>query len=106
MGLKVRIAKLGTPPKGDAPIGDDSDNNACAKTNAMPVNEIPPTPLYKRGASRGLSPIQATHLPPLLKGDRGGFSSVLVFSKITAVHSTLQAKLNYTTSTAGVFCKY
>ena len=33
--------------KGGAPLGGDSDDNTCAETKAMPINEIPPTPLYK-----------------------------------------------------------
>jgi hypothetical protein len=72
--------------KGGAPIGGDSDNNACAETKAMPANEIPPTLLYERGALNGIAHRQTNHLPPFLKGDRGGFCCAVVLANITAAY--------------------
>jgi hypothetical protein len=50
------------------------------------MNEIPPTPLYKRGAANRTILYVTSHLPPLLKGDRGGFYCAFVFPKITAAY--------------------
>ena len=55
----------------------------------MPVNEIPPNPLYKRGefVETPYNP------PPLVKGDRGGFCCAFVFPKITAAYLLYEKSL-------------
>jgi len=62
----------------------------------MPANEIPPTPLYERGALNGISRRQKNHLPPFLKGDRGGFCCAVVLPKITAAYLLYKQSLTLT----------
>ena len=76
------------------------DHNACVKTKAMPVNEIPPTPLYKKGGFKWDFSHANNYLPPFLKGDRGlpaialaqarragGFYCAVILPKTTAAYS-------------------
>ncbi len=57
-----------------------------AKVRAMCFSKSPQTPLYKRGALNGISLMQTSRLPPLLKGDQGGFYCTFVFPKIAAAY--------------------
>ena len=49
--------------KGGAHIGGYTDNSAGAQMKGTLVNEIPPTPLYKRGALHGIPHRQAILFP-------------------------------------------
>jgi len=53
----------------------------------MPVNEIPPTPLYERGATNVSILLATNHLPPLAKGDRGGFCCAFVLAFLVIILS-------------------
>ena len=84
--------------KGGAPQGAIQKSTPCGETKTVPVNEIPPTPLYKRGAANGTISNATSHLPPLTKGDRGGFYCAFVFPKITTAylhHEHRRKKANF-----------
>ena len=61
--LEFRLRRRLRRDKMATQAGGYSDNNACAETKAMPVNEIPPTPLYKWGALNGISHRQTRIFP-------------------------------------------
>ena len=47
----------------------------------------------ERGVLNGISHMQTNHLPPLPKGDRGGFYCAFVFPKITAAYLLYEQSL-------------